>query len=147
MLKGISPIIGPDLLATLYRMGHGDEVVFADAHFPAESCNARVLRADGVTVLDLLEAIVPLFALDSYAAASMFMMAPVPGDQPATSLETAYLETAKRHWPFVESIAAVERYEFYEQTRKAYAVVATSDTAQYANLILKKGVTPVDDAS
>ncbi len=85
MLIGISPLIGPDLLAALHRMGHGDEIVLADAHFPGETYGKRVLRADGVKIPQLLEAILPLFALDGYVDSPLVMMAPVEGD----ALDTA----------------------------------------------------------
>ncbi len=71
MLIGISPLLSPELLNVLYRMGHGDEIVLADAHFPGESCNSRVIRADWLGVADLLDAILPLFALDSYWTARL----------------------------------------------------------------------------
>ena len=143
MLVGISPLISPDLLATLARMGHGDEIVLADAHFPGESANLNCLRADGTTVSQLLDAILPLFALDTYADAAAFMMAPVEGDTPNAKLEADYSKSINAHWPATPPIAKVERFAFYEQAERAFAVVMTSDTAQYANLILKKGVTPV----
>ena len=84
MLIGISPLIGPDLLVTLSRMGHGDELVLADAHFPTESVGARVVRADGLLVADLLDGILPLFAIDSYVPDPIVMMAPA-----STPLRTA----------------------------------------------------------
>src|SRR5690606_39796453 len=99
MLKGISPLIGPDLLATLHRMGHGDEIVLADAHFPGESLNARVIRADGIKVADLLDAILPLFPLDTYVESPLIMMAPVPGDTLDPEVEKRYREVVDRHAP------------------------------------------------
>jgi L-fucose mutarotase len=82
MLKGISPLFSPELLATIYRMGHGDEIVLADAHFPGHSTNHRVIRADGLMIDDLLSAILPLYSLDSYANDPVVMMDCVPGDEP-----------------------------------------------------------------
>ncbi len=79
MLIGISPLLSPDLLAMLYRMGHGDEIVLADAHYPGESLNKSTIRADGIKISNLLDAILPLFALDSYVENPVIMMAPVPG--------------------------------------------------------------------
>ncbi|MHC4708451.1 MAG: RbsD/FucU family protein, partial [Planctomycetota bacterium] len=79
MLKGISPLLGPELLGVLSRMGHGDEIVLADAHFPGEKYNDYVMRADGLRIADLLDAILPLFVLDSYVADPLVMMAAVPG--------------------------------------------------------------------
>ena len=143
MLRGISPLLGPDLLATLYRMGHGDEIVLADAHFPGESVGRRVLRADGVDVAPLLDAILPLFVLDSYAPAPLAMMAAVPGDELDPAVEAAYRAAVDRHQPEAPGIEHIERFAFYERARDAFAVVMTGDTAKYGNLILKKGVTPL----
>ncbi|MGC9393957.1 MAG: L-fucose mutarotase [Anaerolineae bacterium] len=143
MLVGISPLLSPDLLALLCRMGHGDEIVLADAHFPGESCNTRVLRADGLRVTDLLDAILPLFALDTYVDSPILMMAPVPGDTLDPTVEAGYRAAIDRHWPEMPPIARIERFAFYERTRQAFAVVMTGETAKYGNIILKKGVTPV----
>lgn len=144
MLLGISPLLGPDLLATLHRMGHGDEIVLADAHFPGESFNPRVLRADGLRIADLLDAICPLFVLDSYAENPLAMMAAVPGDELDPTVENAYLAAIRRTWPETAPPARLERFAFYERARGAFAVVLTGETAKYGNLLLKKGVTPTD---
>ena len=143
MLKGVSPLISPRLLATLCEMGHGDELVLADAHFPAESCGRRVVRADGLRIADLLAAILPLFELDSYVEAPAAMMAVVPGDTADPGIERAYRELLALHAPRIPPPAKVERFAFYERARQAFAVVSTGDTAKYANLILTKGVTPL----
>jgi len=140
MLKGISPLIGPDLLSLLSRMGHGDELVLADAHFPGERCAQRLLRADGLTIPPLLDGILALFELDQYEP-PLVMMAPVAGDRLDPKIESAYLEVVARHAQNVPPVVRVERSAFYERARQAFGVVMTSDTAQYANLILKKGVT------
>ncbi len=143
MLVGISPLLSPDLLALLCRMGHGDEIVLADAHFPGESCNARVLRADGLRVADLLDAILPLFALDTYVDSPVLMMAPVPGDALDPAVEASYRAAIDRHWLETPPIARLERFAFYERAKQAFAVVMTGETAKYGNIILKKGVTPI----
>lgn len=143
MLVGISPLLSPELLATLCRMGHGDELVLADAHFPGESVNPRVIRADGLGVAALLDAILPLFALDTYVESPVFMMAPVPGDALDPRVEAAFRAAIDRHWPATPPIARIERFAFYEQARRAFAVVMTGETAKYGNIVLKKGVTPV----
>jgi L-fucose mutarotase len=143
MLKGISPLLSPELLATLCEMGHGDEIVLADAHFPAGTIGKVVIRADGLKIPDLLDAIVPLFELDSYVDAPVFMMAAVPGDRLDPAVEEAYMVSIRRHAPKTPAPERVERFAFYKQAREAYAVVATGDTAKYGNVILKKGVTPV----
>ena len=141
MLIGISPLISPDLLSVLYRMGHGDELVLADAHFPGETYGQRVLRMDGLRIADLLDAILPLFALDSYVESPLIMMAPVPGDQVDRAVEASYRQAIDRHWPDTPPIQRIDRFDFYERTKAAFAVLMTGETVQYGNIILKKGVT------
>ena len=140
MLKGISPLFSPELLATIYRMGHGDEIVLADAHFPGHSMNDHVIRADGLLIEDLLDAILPLFVLDSYVDDPVVMMACVPGDEPDPEVEAGYQSVIDRCAPETPEIDFIERYAFYERTKSAFAVVMTGDTRKYANIILKKGV-------
>ncbi len=141
MLKGISPLISPELLKVLASMGHGDEIVLADAHFPAHTMNAQVLRADGLKIPELLEAILPLFELDQYVAHPLIMMAAVEGDRLDPRVEEAYLKSIHKSYPKVPPIERTERFAFYERTRNAFAVLMTGETAQYGNIILKKGVT------
>lgn len=143
MLKGISPLISPELLKTLCLMGHGDEIILADAHFPGESFNPRVLRADGIRITDLLEAILPLFELDSYVAHPLIMMGAVEGDILDSEVERSYLAKVRITNPTIHNVERVERFAFYERTKKAFAVVMTGETAKYGNIILKKGVTPM----
>ena len=143
MLTGISPLISPDLLNVLYRMGHGDEIVFGDAHFPGESIGTRVVRADGLGIAPLLEAVLPLFALDTYVEDPVVMMAPVAGDTADPSVEVRYREVIDRLQPGSPPIRKLDRFAFYDRARKAFAVVMTGETAKYGNVILKKGVTPV----
>lgn len=142
MLQGISPLISPELLAVLCRMGHGDEIVLSDAHFPAESFNSRVLRADGLRVPALLDAILPLFVLDTYVASPVIMMQAVPGDSLDPAVGKSYREAIERHRPGTPDFELVERFAFYERAKQAFAVVVTGETAKYGNIILKKGVTP-----
>jgi L-fucose mutarotase len=143
MLIGISPLIGPDLLALLHRMGHGDEVVLADAHFPGESVGQRLLRADGLRIAPLLDAILSLLALDTYVEHPVIMMAVVPGDALDLTVEAGYRAVIDKYWPETPPIQRLERFAFYERARQAFAVVMTGETAKYGNIILKKGVTPV----
>ncbi len=142
MLKGISPLLSPELLAILCRMGHGDEIVLADAHFPAYSFNSQVIRADGLRIPDLLAAILPLFELDSYVPNPLFMMAAVKGDEPDPAVEMSYLDQIRRFYPQISTTERLERFEFYERAKSAFAVLVTGETAKYGNIILKKGVTP-----
>ncbi len=143
MLTGISPLVGPDLLATLSRMGHGDEIVLADAHFPAHSSGPQVLRADGVGVAALLDGILPLFALDTYVPDPLVMMSPVEGDTLDPSVGARYRAAIERHCPGAPATTLISRSAFYDRARKAFAIVLTGELAKYGNIILKKGVTPV----
>jgi L-fucose mutarotase len=143
MLIGISPCISPELLSVLCRMGHGDEIVLADAFFPGESCNQRVIRADGIRIPALLDGILALMNLDAYVPAPLAMMAPVPGDELDPEVERAYRAVIDRRWPGSPPIERVERFAFYERAKKAFAVVMSGETVKYANIILKKGVIPV----
>ncbi len=143
MLKGISPIISPKLLETLARMGHGDEIILADAHFPGETFNSNVLRADGIRIPGLLEGILPLFELDSYVEAPLIMMQAVEGDELDPEVEKSYLASIHKTNPNVAPIQRIGRFEFYERAKSVFAVVMTGETAKYGNIILKKGVTPI----
>lgn len=142
MLKGIAPCLSPDLLKSLAEMGHGDELVLADAHFPGHTVHRRVIRADGLSIAVLLDGILPLFELDSYAE-PLLMMEAVHGDQLDPAVEAGYLQVIRRHVPAAPSPVRLERFAFYERARGAFAVVMTGETAKYGNLILKKGVTPI----
>lgn len=140
MLRGISPLLSPDLLALLSRMGHGDELVLADAHFPAESFSARVLRADGIRIAPLLDAILPLWVLDPYVPHPVVMMAPVEGDSLDGEVVAGYRAAIERHHPATPDTEYIPRFDFYDRTRTAFAVLVTGETAKYGNIILKKGV-------
>ena len=142
MLKGISPLISPELLEVMARMGHGDELILADAHFPGESFNDFVIRADGLRIPDLLAAILPLFELDSYVDHPLAMMAAVEGDTLDPAVEESYLKAIHQTNPNVAPIERIDRFAFYARARSAFAVVMTGETAKYGNIILKKGVTP-----
>jgi L-fucose mutarotase len=143
MLIGISPLISPELLALLHRMGHGDEIVLADAHFPGETYGKRVLRADGLRISDLLDAILPLFALDTYVESPLIMMSAVSGDELDPAVEISYRQSIDKHWPDTPPIQRIERFNFYDRTKQAFAVLMTGETVKYGNIILKKGVIPI----
>lgn len=138
MLKGIPSILSPELLKVLMEMGHGDEIILADGNFPAASHANRLLRSDGNGVPELLEAVLSLFPLDTYSEQPVVLMAVVPGDIVKTPIWDTYNEIIGKHTP--PKIKYVERFAFYERAKKAYAIVATSEKALYANIILKKGV-------
>jgi len=143
MLKGIAPCLSPDLLAILCRMGHGDEIVLADAHFPGHSLNGTVLRADGLRITQLLDGILPLLELDAYVPHPIAMMAPVGTDVLDPEVELAYQASIRRHAPNAPAIERVERFAFYDRAKSAFVVVMTGETAKYGNIILRKGVTPM----
>jgi L-fucose mutarotase len=142
MLKGIHPCVSPDLLKTLAEMGHGDEIILADAHFPGHTFTPRVLRADGSSITTLLHGILPLFELDSYAE-PLVMMAAVEGDTLDPAVEARYMEAIHPHAPGAKAPLRLDRFAFYDRAQQAFAVVMTGETAKYGNLILKKGVTPI----
>lgn len=146
MLVGISPVISPELLAVLHRMGHGDEIILADAHFPGESFNDRVLRADGIRMPALLDGILPLFVLDSYVDSPLIMMQAVEGDTLDESVGASYREVVDRYYPATPAIARIDRFDFYDRAKSAFAVLMTGETAKYGNIILKKGVTPIKES-
>lgn len=137
MLKGIPSIISPELLKVLMEMGHGDEIVIGDGNFPGASINQRCIRCDGHGAAELLQAVLKLFPLDTYQK-PVYLMEKVSGDTVETPIWDEYAEIIKPHTG--ESPEFLERFEFYERARKAYAVVMTGERALYANVILKKGV-------
>lgn len=139
MLKGISPVISPELLKVLCEMGHGDELVLADANYPGASMAKRYLRADGLSVTNLLEGIAPLFPFETYAA-PLAMMEVVAGDVFDPSIESQFMEVIRRSDPAVASPVRLEKFAFYERSQNAYALLMTGERRLYANIILKKGV-------
>ena len=143
MLIGIDPVISPELLDALFRMGHGDEIVLADAFFPGDSMNSRVIRADGIRIPALLDGILALMNLDSYVPHPVIMMAPVPGDNLDETVEKSYRAVIDKHWPETPAVERMERFAFYERAQKAFAVLMTGETVKYGNIILKKGVIPL----
>ncbi len=143
MLKGISPIISPELLKVLCEMGHSDRIVIADGNFPAESMgkNAKVIRCDGHGVPELLDAILQLFPLDTYVEKPVSLMEVMKGDNAQTPIWDTYKEIIAKHDPRgAETVGTIERFAFYEEAKKAYAIIATSEKAIYANVMLQKGV-------
>ena len=139
MLKGIPSILSPELLKILMEMGHGDELVIGDGNFPAASVARRLVRLDGHGVPEVLDAVLRLFPLDTYVDAPAAVMAVAPGDGGEPPIWGVYRETVARH-EGDRKIEQVERFRFYDRARQAYAVVATGESAVYANIILKKGV-------
>ena len=139
MLKGISPVVSPDLLKILCEMGHGDEIVLADSNFPGASIAKRLVRADGLPIKTILEAILPLFVLDRYAD-PLIMMQAISGDKLDPAVEADYMQVVRRHQPDAAAPVRVERNAFYERASHDFCVVMTGELRVYGNLILKKGV-------
>ncbi|MBL4934606.1 fucose isomerase [Clostridium sp. YIM B02515] len=140
MLKHIPKIISPDLMKIMMEMGHGDEIVIADGNFPAAACTKRLVRCDGHNVPELLDAILEFFPLDPYTQKPVSLMQVVPGDTVQPTIWEEYKEIVKNHDEKAAEFEFIERFEFYERAKNAYAVIATSEAALYANIILKKGV-------
>ncbi len=141
MLKNVSPLISPQLLKVLCEMGHGDEILLADANFPAESIgqNNQIIRADGLGVIDLLNAILPLFPLDQYTDKSFIVMSVEKQDTYTPEIWGEFEQILEKHEPDFK-MTFMDRLDYYEYSKKVYAVIATGEKAQYANVILKKGV-------
>ena len=143
MLKGIPKILSPELLKVLCEMGHGDRLVISDGNFPAQSMgkNAIVIRCDGHGVPELLDAILQLFPLDTYVEKPVSLMEVMPGDTVETPIWDEYKEViAKYDNRGADTVGGIERFAFYEEAKKAYAIIATSEKALYANVMLQKGV-------
>jgi L-fucose mutarotase len=142
MLKGISPYLSPELLKILHEMGHGDELLLADAHFPGHTLGRRVVRADGLNISQLLDAILPLFELEK-AEDALAMMQPDGGDPLNAEVEADFLRAVRRHAARTSPAPRIAREAFYERAKSAYVVVMTGELRAYGNVILKKGVTPL----
>ena len=143
MLKGISPMLSPELLKALAEMGHGDELVIADGNFPCHSYgkNAIVVRADGHGVPEILDAIMQLLPLDTYVEKPVGLMEIVKGDTcPTPPIWEEYEKILNKYEPEHHDIEHIERFAFYERAKKAYLIIATGEKAIYANILLKKGV-------
>jgi L-fucose mutarotase len=140
MLKIISPLLSPELLKVLAEMGHGDEIVLADGNFPSASMAQRLLRADGHGVPALLTAILQLFPLDTFVEHPVALMAVVPGHNYQPTIWEEYRQIIQASGEPFTDFEYIERFTFYERSKQAFAVLATGESALYANIILKKGV-------
>lgn len=140
MLIGINPLLTPDLLHILRSMGHGDEIVIADANFPAASCGARVVRLDGISATDALRAVLSVFPLDTFveAPANTMQVVGAPDDVPEAVAEFQRIIHEIADHP--ATLSSIERYKFYERAKAAFAIVQTGESRLYANIILTKGV-------
>ena len=142
MLKGVPAILSPALLKVLCEMGHGDEIVIADGNFPAENMgkDAIVIRADGHGVPEILDAVLRMIPLDQYVEQPAALMQVVPGDPCVPGIWDTYRTLLNKNGENPQNVEMMERFAFYERAKKAYAIVATGETAIYANILLKKGV-------
>jgi L-fucose mutarotase len=140
MLKGIPTILNPELLKIMMEMGHGDEIVISDGNFPGASIAKKIVRIDGNSVPEVLDAVLKFFPLDPYVESAVGLMQVVKGDKVETPIWEEYRKIVKKHDPKFKDFEMIERFEFYERAKKAFAVVTTGETALYANIILKKGV-------
>ena len=138
MLKNIPKLLSPELLKVLCEMGHGDELVIGDGNFPAAANAKRLVRADGIGACDLLDAILQVFPLDQYDDNNFVLMQKCEGDAVDVRIWAQYEAILKKYEP-TASVSFEERFAYYERAKRAYAIVATGEEQQYANIILKKG--------
>jgi L-fucose mutarotase len=140
MLKGLNPLLSPDLLLTLRAMGHGDEIAIVDANFPADSMAQRLVRLDGLSATAVLDAVLSVMPLDDFVPEAAWRME-VVGDKTAEQpIYGEFRTIIARHESSAIQLAGLERFAFYDRARTAYAIVATGEVRLYGNIILKKGV-------
>lgn len=141
MLKNVNPLLSPELLKILAEMGHGDEIVIADANFPSANYGKRLVRADGLSGTAILDAVLSVIPLDTYSDPNFILMELVPDDvgKVNPTIWKDYEEIARKHDKNLR-LGNEERFSFYERAKQAYCVIATGEKAIYANIIVKKGV-------
>ncbi|MBF0679466.1 MAG: ribose ABC transporter [Devosia sp.] len=139
MLKNIPALLGPDLLYALRAMGHGDEIAIVDANFPAEYLGPEVMRLDGISATEVLNAVLTVMPLDEFVDVAAFGMAVVGEPDRREPIYALFEEIITRHEPG-QSFSRLERFAFYEKTRSCAAIVQTGETRLYGNIILKKGI-------
>lgn len=142
MLKLIHPAISPDLMTVMMQMGHGDELVLADANFPADSNAQRIVRADGIDLETLLPAILKFLPIDTFVPEQAMVMEPVDANAPEPPIWARFRQDLQAAEGREVQLTKIERFDFYDRARQAYAIVATGSRAFYSNIILKKGVVP-----
>ena len=142
MLIGVDPILGPECLALLRAMGHGDEVVLADANFPAAGMARRLARLDGVDAVRALDAVLSLLPVDDFEKDPLVGMRQVGEGPPAAPVIADMQRVVDRRTGGRFTIALVDRFAFYERARAAFGVIATGERRFYGNLIVRKGVIP-----
>lgn len=141
MLRGLDPILGPDLLHALRAMGHGDEICIVDANFPAVSNAKRLIRIDAADAVQVADAILSLMPLDTFVDNAAFVMQVVGKPKEAPPIYGLFQHVIDKHEKGFK-IARIERFKFYERARTCFAIVTTGERRFYGNLILTKGVVP-----
>lgn len=147
MLKGVPQILSPNLLKVLCEMGHSDQIVIADGNFPTERMgkDCKVIRCDGHGIPELLDAILKVFPLDTYVEKPVNLMEVMAGDNVQTPIWDDYKKIISKYDNRGDNtVGTIERFKFYDESKKAYAIIATSEKALYANVILQKGVVTED---
>ncbi len=140
MLKGLNPLLSPELLATLRAMGHGDDIAIVDANFPAAAMARRLIRLDGLSATAVLDAVLSVMPLDDFVPEAAWRMEVVGDPSAEQPIYGEFREIIARHESPAMRLAGLERFAFYERARAAYAIVATGEVRLYGNIILKKGV-------
>ena len=139
MLKNIPPILGPDLLGILRAMGHGDEIAIVDANYPADSAGPALIRLDGISATDVLDAVLTLMPLDDFVDEAAICMQVVGNAGKREPVMDAFETILKQHEPKM-GLASLERFAFYERVSKGYAIIQTGERRLYGNILLKKGI-------
>ncbi|GAB2560165.1 L-fucose mutarotase [Gracilibacillus alcaliphilus] len=140
MLKKIPQSLSPELVKVLMEMGHGDEIILADGNFPAASHANQLVHCNGLMIPELLQAILELFTLDTYTKCPVVLMEVATGDNYTPEIWDTYRRILEESEEENINIEQLERFAFYKRSKKAYAIVTTSEKSLYANMILKKGV-------
>jgi L-fucose mutarotase len=139
MLKNIPPILGPDLLYILRAMGHGDEIAIVDANYPADAAGPELVRLDGLSATDVLDAILTLMPLDDFVEEAAICMQVVGSAGQREPVMEAFEEIVRRHEPAM-GLSSLERFAFYDRVKNGYAIVQTGERRLYGNILLKKGI-------
>jgi L-fucose mutarotase len=140
MLKGLDPLLSPELLSALRAMGHGDELTIADANYPASSAGPEVIRLDAVSATVALDAILSVLPLDDFVPDACWAMNPVEKDAKEPPIFAEFRQTIAKREGAKFKLATLERFKFYERAQDSFAIVATGERRLYGNIILKKGV-------
>lgn len=140
MLRNVNPLLSPDLLYTLATMGHGDEIVIADANFPGDSCTERLIRLDGISATETLRAVLSVMPLDALVPDPAITMQVVGAPDEVPPIVAEFQDIINQTADCPAEIQSLERYAFYAHAKKTYAVIQTGELRFYGNIVLKKGV-------